>query len=73
MLRSFSMFNFKNFKIESTLDIRLIGASENLLLNRISLISKGLNIISPIGAVIISTKNMYFISNFPYIESQYRE
>ena len=38
---------------------RLIGASEFVLLNRIFLISKGLNIISPIGAVRMCIKNLY--------------
>ena len=44
---------------------KLIGASEFLILYRISLISKRLNIISPIGAVGIININLYLISNFP--------
>ena len=55
--------------IQSTLDIRLIGELKILLRYRFSLSSKGLNMISPIGAAEISTKNLYFISNCSKIEN----
>ena len=62
--------------IQSTLDIRLIGELKILLRYRFSLSSKGLNMISPIGAAEISTKTytLYRIALRSRIsESQYRE
>ena len=43
---------------------RLIVASKYLLQNRISLISKGLKIMSPIRATRMCIINLYLISNF---------